>query len=224
MVLRDDDRKMRLGMLVETFRHQHMGADIDRAAPEFGQKLALDAHMADIFGVGNRLYRGDLLVERQLDHPALGRIDMDLHRLRIEVAGCDVPMLPLAAVRRQLDGDAVGAVKSFVTVQQALDVIIAGRQLGDVVDRPADRLAVDDRRLARRQMIDGDAEHDLRTGLQIDLVARLVGRIGRQHHQHASVLRLGAALGRKGQVEFEGRRLGRFSRKGCGTHHRRTDQ
>ncbi len=71
-------------------------------------------------------------------------------------------------------------------------------------------LGIDGGALTRSQMIDGDAENDLRTRLQIDLVARLVRGIGRKQQQQAPILGVGAALGRKRQLEFEGLRLGRL--------------
>jgi len=82
-----------VGMLVESFRQQDVGADIHRPAPEFGQQLALDPNVFDIFRVfGIFDWRNDL-IDRQGDLPGLRRVKMNFYRRRIDVAGRQVPVL-----------------------------------------------------------------------------------------------------------------------------------
>ena len=86
--------------LVEALREQHRRTDIDRRAPELGEQLALDADVLDERRVGLWRNRSDLLIERQRDARRVRGIDVDLHRLGIEIARLLVPMLPLTHIRR----------------------------------------------------------------------------------------------------------------------------
>jgi hypothetical protein len=57
----DHERIASLGVLVEAFGHEHVSAQVHRAAPELRQELALDLQVLDASspGIGN----GGILIE-----------------------------------------------------------------------------------------------------------------------------------------------------------------
>ena len=63
VIFEDRQREMRVGMRVEAFGDEDVGAEIHGAAPEFCEELALDAHVADVLGVFGRIDRRDFLIE-----------------------------------------------------------------------------------------------------------------------------------------------------------------
>ena len=69
MIVEEQQRIVRLGMLIESLRHQHSRRQVHRPAPELGQQLALDLDVPDVLGVLRRRDRRDLLVEHNLDGP-----------------------------------------------------------------------------------------------------------------------------------------------------------
>jgi tartrate dehydratase alpha subunit/fumarate hydratase class I-like protein len=52
VVVKDDQRKVRVGVLVEALGHQHDGAQEHGPAPELRQQRALYADVANVLGVG----------------------------------------------------------------------------------------------------------------------------------------------------------------------------
>ena len=63
VIFENGQREMRVGMRVEAFGDENVGAEIHSAAPEFGEQLALDAHVPDVFGVFGRIDGRDFLIE-----------------------------------------------------------------------------------------------------------------------------------------------------------------
>ncbi len=63
VIFKNCEREVRAGMLVEAFGDEDVGAEKHWAAPEFCEELALDAHVADVFGVFGRGDGGNFLIE-----------------------------------------------------------------------------------------------------------------------------------------------------------------
>ena len=130
---------------------------------------------------------GIVLVSSISDGAALGRIDRDLLRRAVEVAGLAVPVLAFALIHGQLERAAVGAMERLVDVEHRLDGILARR---DAVERLA--------RIAECGAVDGDgagavhvrAEHLLGFETFADLVARLALGVGGDDQDHVAVHRL----------------------------------
>ena len=185
------ERKARLRVLVEAVGQQHHRPEVHRPAPEPGEPLALDPDVLDELRVGGRRDLRDRLVEVHAERLVARGIHRDLARGREQVAGRAVPLLPLAAVHRQLDDVAVGAVEGLVSVQQCLDAVAAGLHAGQALRRVAEDARVEERRLAGLPADDVDAEHLLALGLVgvADLEARLGRGIGREQQQQAAVER-----------------------------------
>ena len=57
---------------------------------------------------------------------------------RVEVAGLFLPLLALALVRRQFEQPTIGQAERLVAVEHGLDLIVAGRQVGEAPRRPAE--------------------------------------------------------------------------------------
>ncbi len=175
---------VRVGMRVKAIGQQNDGAQIHRPSPERAQQLALYAHVFDESGIGGSLDGGDGLGQRDLHRRARGRIEVDLDRLAVQVAGLAIPMLPFALVHRELQGTAVRAVESFVDVENRLNVIIAGRHIGERVARVAGRGAIDH---ATARGGDVGPENLLRRETFVNRLARL-RRGGRgQHQEHPAI-------------------------------------
>ncbi len=190
-------------MGVEPLRHQHMGAQIDRSAPEGRERLALDPDVADVGGVGLGRDRRDLLVEAQGDPRRMRRVHMHLDRPGIEIARLGVPVLALAHVRRQLHHRPIGPVEGLVAVQHRLRPIVPGLQGREAPRRPAERLGVHHRRLARLQAVHIVAEHERRgQGLVLaPLGARFALGIGGEQQDDPAIQGLG--LDRGGEADRE---------------------
>jgi hypothetical protein len=84
----------------------------------------------------------------------------------------------------------VGARELGVDVDERLDPIVAGRQIGHVGDRRPEIVAIDNRGRARREPLDVAAE-ERRTDTS-DLQARLARLIVREDDVHAPGQRLAA--------------------------------
>ncbi|MFT3764561.1 MAG: hypothetical protein QM820_03450 [Minicystis sp.] len=200
-----EQRVARLGVLVEALGQEHGGAEEHVAAPELREQLAPHADVLDVPRVLRRLDRRDLLIEREAHDVARGRIDLQLHGLRDQVAGRLVPFLALAAVHRQLHHVAVGAMEGLVTVEDGLHEVLARREVREARDREAERRAVDDRGRAGREPIGVDAEDLLGLEPLLHLKARL-GLAGlREDDDHAAVERRRRARGRKRDLDAHAR-------------------
>ncbi len=71
VVFADDERKMNVGMLVESLGYQHVGAEVHGPAPELGEQRALNLEVPDVLRVLRRRDGRDFLVEHDGDQPAL---------------------------------------------------------------------------------------------------------------------------------------------------------
>ena len=130
---------------------------------------------------------GDHLVGDELDRLG-GRVDADLLRLAVEIAGRDVPVLPFPLVVVHPHGVAVGALELGVDVDERLHEVVAGRQVLQARHRRAQIGRVDDGGLSRRQVLDVAAE-ERRAGAA-DLQARLALVGARDHEVDAAGDRL----------------------------------
>src|SRR5262249_38235264 len=138
MAVKHHQRVTSLGMLVETVWHQDAGAEVYRAPPEFRQLLALNLYVLDVSGVLGRLDRRYHLIERDRNRLRLARIDLDLSRLAVEIAGGQVPMLPFSAIHRQLYPMPVRPFEGLVLMQQRLDPVSPGGNLSQAFSRIAE--------------------------------------------------------------------------------------
>jgi hypothetical protein len=96
---------------------------------------------------------------------------------------------------------AIGQMIGLVNVQQSLHVIVAGGNASKAQGWKSNRFLIDDRRFAGNEAVHIDSEELLRIGLVSDLKARLFIAFGRQQDIDASVQRLLALLGSKGDLE-----------------------
>ncbi len=119
----------------------------------------------------------------------------------IEVAGSGVPALAFAPVHGQLDDVAVGAAEGLVAVEQRLDVVLAGGELGQAADGIAECGGVDDRFAPGGEAVDVDAEDELRSGAIGDLEPRLGLAVGREQEEHPAVEGRSRERRRKGYGE-----------------------
>jgi len=118
MVVKDDQRIVRLRMSVVTLRHENDRREIHRPAPECGQELRLDADVANVLGIRVGFDRRNNFIERHCDRRRSGTY-MNQPRFRQQIARRNVPELAFAAIRRQLHGLTVRAVKGFETFSTA---------------------------------------------------------------------------------------------------------
>ena len=186
----DDERIPRLRVRVPAFRQQHVRAEEHRPPPELREELALDADVLDVLRVRRIGNRRDDLVEDETDGAAPLRVDRQLLRRAEEIARRPVPLLALAPVHRELHRVAVRAAEGLVAVQQGLHRVRAWRDLVEAGHGVAEDRGIEDGGLPRRQPFNIHAEDLLRLHAVADLEARLAGRLGREHQQHAAVDRL----------------------------------
>ena len=59
VIVKNDEREMRVGVFVEALGNENDGTDEHGAAPELCQHVALNADVADVLSVGRRLDRGN---------------------------------------------------------------------------------------------------------------------------------------------------------------------
>ena len=151
VAVEDDERVARVGVLVEAERQEDVRAEEDVAPPELRQALAADALVLDVLRRG-RLGNGrDHLVEDDRDRVRTRRVDLDLLRGAVQVAGREVPVLAFAAVHRQLDRVPVRAVERLVAVEDGLDEIRALRDAREALEGVAEDGRVEDDLLRRRR-------------------------------------------------------------------------
>ena len=99
---------------------------------------------------------------------------------------------------------AVGAVKSFVAMEDGLNVILTGLEVCEALDGIAEHGVVDQCGLAGTERIDSAAEDDLRGRRVVDLHTRFFGRISGEDEQNASIERRSAARGWEADFETRG--------------------
>ena len=76
--MKHHERIVRLGMRVESLRHQDVRTQEDVAAPKTRQQLAADTDVLYKLGVGLRFNGSDLLIETQRRPGWMRRINMQL--------------------------------------------------------------------------------------------------------------------------------------------------
>src|ERR1035438_298556 len=130
---------------------------------------------------------------------------MYLLGLAVEVARFSLPVLPFAFVGRQLDGVPVCQLKRLVDIQDALDIIIPGRNVFQAVARIAQRRRVPPRRGAGREPVHIHAESLLRLPREAELKPRLRLLLGRDYKHHVPVQRRRARLFGKRDLKTLGR-------------------
>src|ERR1017187_848146 len=67
MIVKDNQRKMRIGMLIESFGHKHNRTDEHGPPPELCQHLALNPDMPDILGICRYGDGGNHFCQRDID-------------------------------------------------------------------------------------------------------------------------------------------------------------
>src|SRR5262245_14351345 len=175
-------------------RKQNRGAKVDGPTPELRQDRALDLEPLDEVGVGRDLNRRNLVRGDELDR--LGRaVDVNTLRLAVEIAGRDVPVLPFPLVVVHPDGVAVGTRELGIDVDEALHVVVAGRQVLEARHGRAQVAGVDDACLTGRQLLH-IATEERRAG-PANLQPRLAIVGPRNHDVNAAGDRLGANARRK---------------------------
>ena len=199
------DRIINAGVGSVVFRKQDRGADVDGAAPELGHEPGLEFHALDVVGVGRRRDGRDHAVERDPHRAARGRVEARLAGLRVEVARRDLEALPFPLVHVHLHGVAVGALKGGVEVEKPLDVVVAGGQISEMLERIAVGRLVDRHGLARAQAVDVAGEERTRARFAADLAARLRLRAAGDDHEDAPVGRFRPDAAGKGDLELERR-------------------
>ncbi len=150
----------RPGMCREPLWQQHMRAEIHIAPPELREQLAADADVPDVLGVFSGLDRGDSPLERERGPATKPWIEPDANRNRVQIARLALPMLTLSLVRWQQQRAPVPQVKGLVAIQHCLHQILAGRNLGQVARRPAERAIVEHHGLAGCQSLDIQSENE----------------------------------------------------------------
>src|SRR5579872_158612 len=117
-----------------------MRADIHRPPPELGEQLALYLNMLDITRI-LRLCNGRYdLVDHQRHLTHTRRVKMYLDRLGVDIAGSDIPMLPLSPVHRQLHRMTVFQMKGLVFMQEYLYIIVTRGHIPQSLDGIAERM------------------------------------------------------------------------------------
>jgi hypothetical protein len=198
-------------VLVESGGKEDDRAEEHRAAPEGREAPALDLDMLDVLRVFFFRERRDHLVEEDVDHFRLRGVDPHALGGAEEIAGGDIPHLAFAAVHGKLDGMAVRAVEGFILMEKRLDEVIAGRDLGDRIDREAEDFGVENRFFSGFQALDVNPE-DRRSVIVAgaDLESGLARVAIRDDQEHSSVERAGPELFRIRNADPEpGARAGR---------------
>src|SRR5262245_56652120 len=164
------------GMLVETVWQQDAGPEVHRASPEFRQLLALNLYVLDVLGVFRRLNRRYHLIERDRNRLRRDGVNLDLSRLAVEVAGSQVPMLPLSTIHRQLHRMPVGPFEGLIFMQQRLNPVGSGRDFPQTFSRIAEDSAVNKSLLPRLQALNVNPENLLSLRAVVRSEERRVGK------------------------------------------------
>ena len=125
--MKNSQRILHFRMLVETFGQQDMCAQVHGSSPKSSKQLALYFYMLYVFGVLRLCNRWNDFINGQMDFIDFCRVKMNFYRCRINIAGCNVPVLAFATVHGQLYGLPGLQMKGFVFMQQHLHIIISGR-------------------------------------------------------------------------------------------------
>ncbi len=133
--------------------------------------------------------------------PAASPGRRDLPRRGVEVAGRAVPLLALAPVHRQLDGLAVGAGERLVAVEQRLDGVGPRRAESARLRAGSPRRRRRPTPARRAACLDVDAGDQLCGRVVVDLEARLVAVVVRDHDEQPAVDRPRRRLGRQADIE-----------------------
>ena len=203
----DDERVARVRVGVEALGHEDVRAEVHRAAPELREPLREDPLVPDVLRRrGIRDGRNDL-VELDRKRRRLAGLDRDLARRRVEIARRLAPLLPLAAVHRELHDVPVGAPERLVPVEERLDLVRPRRDRRETFDGIPEHVARDDEGRARLPSVGVDAEDLLRPQDRVaHLRARLGGLVLREDEEQAAVERFPALVGLVGDGKPEARR------------------
>ena len=132
------DRIVGVRMRVVVLRQQHRGAEKDRMPPPFRQDLALDLDALDERGVGRQPEPAEsTLSATSLIGAGRRRIDRDLRRLAVEIAGRALPVLSFPLIHVHPHRVAVRARKARVDVHERLHPVLAGRNVAQARERMA---------------------------------------------------------------------------------------
>ena len=168
VILVDDERVFCVGMFIESVGEQDPCAQIHIASPEGAELFAAESLeleplcggllLRDHLRVFGRAFDGrNDLVEGDFDRFALW-IEVDLCRLAEGIAGLLIPVLAFALVRWQPYGFTGRQMELFVDIEDGLDVVVAGIEIGERAARIAEGLCIDDERRARREVFGVHAE------------------------------------------------------------------
>ena len=149
MIVKNHQRKPRLGVLVKSLRHQHNRAHEHRLSPELRQRRALDANMPHILRIRRHRDRRNHLRQRNRNRRASG-LHRHLPHLRVQIPRRAIPVLSLALVRMQLHRLPIAAMEGRVLVQHRLHVIFARRHILQAAHRIAPRTRIHHRACAGR--------------------------------------------------------------------------
>ena len=149
---------MRLRMVIESGREQHVRADVHRRPPEFGEQIAFDANILDPLGVFRLGDRCDDLAEADVNDLIRRGIEVNMHRFAVEVAGFAEPVLTFTLVGSDLQSVAIGAMESFVSVENRLDAIVAGGNIRDTFQWLSQNLCINYGRLAWCESVNVEPE------------------------------------------------------------------
>ena len=188
------NRIVHIGMGVVSHGKENGGADINGVAPEFRKKLALELDALDPFGVGRNFDGWDHLVHAQPEGVAFGRIHPDILNLAVKVSRGPVELLALPLVHMGPDHVPIGAFESCVDVQQSLDIILAGRDICQALQRVTQDLFVDDNGFPWLEIVDVQAKKRNTVAPRPGLQARFSAVICRNHDENPA--RDGLPVGR----------------------------
>ena len=160
VIVKHHQRIANLRMAVESFRHQHHGAQIHRTSPELAQQLALDFQVFDVLRVARRRDGRYFLVQQERNLRRV-RADRNLLWAAVQIARRQVPVLAFAAIHGQLDREPVGTMKSFVAVQHSLYKVLPRLHVTQAADRVTEGLLADHRRLIGLKPVHVDPEDHL---------------------------------------------------------------
>ena len=129
---------------------------------------------------------------------------MHLDGLAVEIAGLGLPVLAFAFVGRKLYRLPARKMECFVDVEQRLDVVIAGRDIGEAASGIPEGGRVHDGGRSGRKRVDIEAKGLLRLGEVFEnLEARFFLVVGGDQKQDVAVERRGAGFFGEGDFEMQ---------------------